>query len=122
MRVDWRGFCRDLLSALQYACRTEEAEIGHVKLLVSTPSGHCVGNVTSLKGNVSVQNAIRGAPPRATMTFNARVALPPRELERTVRETLRAVAGRAVAWRFGRLECLAPGRPEPTYRYDDVVS
>lgn len=123
-RVDWPGFCRDLLRVLQQACREAGAEVGHVKLLLSGPAGYCVGNLTRTHGRISVQDSWqpRGDPPgQAVMTLNARVVMAPAELERLVRGAFSAACGEAVKADFRALASLSPGRPKPTYRYGDVV-
>jgi G3E family GTPase len=120
----WRAFCVELLHSLQREFRRRAAQVGHVKLLLSGPAGHCVGNLTSTEGRASVQDSgrSRGEPAGpAIMTFNARVAMGPAELEKVVRDAFRAVCGDAVDAEFLDLTSLSPGRPEPTYRYHDVV-
>jgi Ni2+-binding GTPase involved in maturation of urease and hydrogenase len=120
----WPTFCRDLLGGLQEALRQREAQVGHVKLLLSRPGGFCVGNLTRRDGRVSVQDSgpARGdAEGPVSLTLNARVEIGPEELERIVRSTVRTVCGEAIEAEFVTLSALTPGRPQPTYRYTDVV-
>ena len=123
--LDWPGFCRDLLEAFRQRFQERSAEVGHVKLLLSGPAGHCVGNLTSTGSRASLQDwwePARESDDPLTMTFNARVSMEPGELERIVKETFGAVGGEAVGVDFLTLTSLKPGRPEPTFRYREVVS
>jgi G3E family GTPase len=122
--TDWCALCRGLLEALQQAFRERGAEVGHVKLLLSGAGGFWVGNLTRTEGRISVQDS---GPPRGepagpvALTLNARVAMDPAELEGIVKSTISAVCGDAVEARFFALTSLAPGRPQPTHRYHNVV-
>jgi Ni2+-binding GTPase involved in maturation of urease and hydrogenase len=119
--VDWQSFCLDLLACLQAALGRRNARIGHVKLLVTTAEGHCVGNFTDWTSVPSLQGRIVGTPLRADLTLNARVEMSPEELERVVHAALGDVADGRVRAEIRSLRCLRPGRPKPTYRYDRVV-
>lgn len=114
-RAHWPTFCSELLESLRSAFRAGEVMIGHLKVLLSTSMGYCVGNVTGVRREVSVQSAMRGVPPRATATLNARVAMAPSELEDIVRESLDATAREAFEYDIEKLESFSPARPEPTF-------
>jgi hypothetical protein len=68
-----------------------------------------------------VQGRIEGSPAKADLTLNARVEMPPEDLERVVRDVLTKTAGRRVQIEISDLRCLRPGRPQPTHRYKTVV-
>jgi hypothetical protein len=57
----------------------------------------------------------------AALARNARVEMPPGELEHIVRDTLARTAGQRVRIDIRRLQSLRPGRPQPTYRYNRVA-
>jgi hypothetical protein len=115
--VDWRAFCRDLLGGLQEEFQHRHADVGHVKLLLSAPQGECVGNLVRTGGEISLRGRIEDFPPRAEMVLNARVAMPPEELEQVVRATLGRLTGGRIDARVVQMRSLRPGRPVPTYRY-----
>ncbi len=122
--TDWPALCRDLLGRLQRAFAERGAEVGHVKLLLSGVGGYCVGNLTSTRGRVSVQDSGPARGEQAgpvVLTFNARVAIEPEDLEGIVRSAIGAACGEAAEAEFFALTTLTPGRPQPTYRYLDVV-
>jgi Ni2+-binding GTPase involved in maturation of urease and hydrogenase len=119
--VKWHAFCSDLLNALHAAFRERQARIGHVKAMLTADGQHCVGNLTSLTGESMVQGRIEGSPKRADLILNARVEIPPEDLERIVRDVLSRIADRRVRVEIANLRCLRPGRPQPTHRYRTVV-
>jgi hypothetical protein len=55
------------------------------------------------------------------LVLNARVEMPPEELETLVRRHLSAAATGGVAAEIVHLRSLRPGRPRPTHRYRRVV-
>ena len=97
------------------------ADVGHVKLFLAAGQGSLVGNLTQSSGAVAVRGQIAGAPTEAQLVFNARVAISPQDLERTVRGALAEVCGTAVRAEVLHLQSLQPGRPNPTHRYKNVV-
>jgi hypothetical protein len=120
--VEWGTFCSDLLANLQAASCHRNARIGHVKLLLTAGAGHYIGNVTDAKTAPFLGGQVAGSPSEASLTLNARVEISPEELEQIVRGALDGAAGRQVRVAFRDLRCLRPGRPQPSYRYDRVVS
>jgi Ni2+-binding GTPase involved in maturation of urease and hydrogenase len=120
--ADWRTFCSDLLSRLQTQFHDRRARIGHVKLLLTSGRAHCIGNLTGQESPPVLQGQADGSTAEADLTLNARVEMPPEELERIVRATLARTAGPRVQIDIRRLQSLRPGRPQPTHRYDTVAS
>lgn len=121
-QADWAAFAAELMDQMQSACRELGAEIGHVKLLLSSAGGRLVANLTQTDGAVSVLADGMPAGPTAELVLNARVETSPARLEAMVRERLAAVAASAgLAAEVRQLRCLSPGRPQPTFRYDHVI-
>lgn len=120
-KVDWRTFCLDLLTTLRAAFRGKRAHVGHVKLLLTAGGGHCMGNLTSRDAEPLLQGDIAGFPSRASLTLNARVEMPPEELDQVVRDALSETAGDRIRTEILTLHCLRPGRPQPTHRYTTTV-
>jgi G3E family GTPase len=119
--TDWQAFAREFLEGLQDAFQARSAQVGHVKLILVSPPGRFVGNLTSTEGRVSVRADLAGSSPETRLVVNARVEMDPEELERVVRETLDRVAGVDVRVDFREVRSLRPGRPRPTHRYAEVV-
>lgn len=119
---DWRRFCVDLMECVQAACRQRCAEIGHVKILLSSGGERYVANLTGLDGEVSARGEMSGRRREAQLIVNARVEMSPGDLEAIVRDRLAAAAGADMAVHIiDHLQSLSPGRPNPTHRYGQVV-
>ncbi|MBI3119737.1 MAG: cobalamin synthesis protein P47K, partial [Candidatus Hydrogenedentes bacterium] len=121
LQADWEEFAVSFFELLQRSFVAAATEVGHVKLLVACPGGRLLANLTSLEGPVKLQ--VEGGLDRLTarMTANARVQLPPQQLEQVFRGALRQAAYGRVAATMKAFHCLSPGRPVPTYRYGAVV-
>jgi DNA-binding PadR family transcriptional regulator/Ni2+-binding GTPase involved in maturation of urease and hydrogenase len=119
--ADWPGLARRLLKRLHVRCRELDAPIGHIKLLLSADGQSLVGNLTSLEEDVSVRGALNSPRSEAKLILNARVEMPPDDLRDVAMEELERVAGQGVDFEVMDVQCLRPGRPEPTHRYKQVV-
>jgi len=119
---DWRQFCLDLMEGLRATCRERNAEIGHVKLLLSAGEERYVANLTCLDGQASLRGGVSAAHRQSNLVLNARVEMHPGELECLVRDHLAKAAGQHVAVQIDHLQSLSPGRPNPTHRYSRVVN
>jgi MoaA/NifB/PqqE/SkfB family radical SAM enzyme/G3E family GTPase/SAM-dependent methyltransferase len=120
--TDWRALLRRFLEGLREAFEARSAEVGHVKLLLSSPRGRFVGNFTSARGRVSVRGSLPGrSPAEARLVVNARVEMAPEDLETLVRETLDRAAERDIRVAFQEIRSFRPGRPRPTHRYAAVI-
>ncbi len=116
----WSTFARRLLEELGGEFEEAGAAVGHVKLLLEAGGGFVVGNLTGGRSTPALRGSA-GLAPRARMTLNARVETSPGELEEMVRRALQRASGDAVEAVPTTWNCLSPGRPEPTHRYDRVV-
>lgn len=119
--VEWDAVCKDLLNELHARFLARHARVGHVKLLLTAAGGQCSGSLTDLGCEPVVQGRIEDSPARADLIFNARVEMPPEDLERIVRESLTEVGGQRVRVEVSSLRSLRPGRPQPTHRYRTAV-
>jgi G3E family GTPase len=120
-KVEWRTFCSDLLETLHATFRDKHAHIGHVKLLLAAGDGYCIGNLIRGDDAPFLQGEIDGLPTQAGLTLNARVEMPPEDLERIARNALSRSAGNRIRVEILALHSLRPGRPQPTHRYRTVV-
>ena len=119
--ADWDRFAADLLNALGRRFDDSNSAIGHVKLIIESGNDFVIGNLTGKKESLSIRGSA-GVGKEAKMTLNARVQTAPEDLERVVLEEIAHVCGADVIWEILALKCLSPGRPNPTYRYDHVVT
>lgn len=119
--TNWDSYANGLLSALKQRFEGVQAVIGHVKLLVKTRNGFVIGNITGPDNLIQVRGSA-GEGQAAIMTLNARVQMEPDVLQAIVLEEISKVSGSAVLAEFAALKCLKPGRPEPTYRYKQIIA
>ena len=120
--TDWNAFAESLLVKLKDAFLADKAEIGHVKLSLTSDGKVILGNVGSIGGAVNMRgdSGVKGAS--AIMTLNARVQMSPDDLQKTVEKILpETAASFGVTASIANLKCLMPGRPNPTYRYKSVI-
>ncbi len=119
--VDWNTFAQDFLSTLSRHFDTHQQSVGHVKILLSTGEDSLIANLTGDSTTLSRRGEV---PPgaEARLTINARVEMTPEALETVVREKLDTAAGDALTTETLAWRCLSPGRPEPTHRYERVVT
>ncbi|MDR1380225.1 MAG: cobalamin synthesis protein P47K [Tannerella sp.] len=95
--------------------------VGHVKAILENGSRYVAGNLTGNVRTLSLRGSV-GMGHTAKLTVNARVETSPEKLDALVREVLDETTHgcyemTVLAWR-----CLQPGRPNPTYRYAQVVA
>ena len=118
--AEWNFFAESLLNGLSRRFDGMGASVGHVKLMLKAGDSFLIGNLTGKGDTLSIRGStVTGS--EARLTINARVQMPPENLDTIVRETLAAVckeriAATTLAWR-----CLSPGRPNPNHRYDHIV-
>lgn len=120
--VDWFSFAESLLSNLKKAFATVHAEIGHVKLLLECDGKMIQGNLGSINAPVDVKgdSSLNGL--KVGMTLNARVQMPPDDLQKSIETVLAETVGSFHASaNVADMKCLMPGRPDPTYRYHSIV-
>lgn len=120
-QTNWGDFASTFLNALSRRFDALGASVGHVKLMIEAGADFVVANLTGKEETLSIRGsgAVSG---HARMTLNARVEMTPETLAAIVREELAAIlpgdlSSTELAWK-----CLSPGRPEPTYRYDRLVT
>lgn len=114
---------RDWLAAIRHGCARTLATIGHIKLLVENDAG---ANRYSLLA-VTAPLEPNGDPPppteAATLTLNARVEMPPEDLEALVVRSLRKVCNeQGLTPVIERLTSFRPARPTPTHRLSETVA
>jgi G3E family GTPase len=119
--VDWDTFLRAFLTRLAQRFDDAGYAVGHVKAILENDSLYIIGNLTGKAHTLSLCNSA-GTSDTAKLTLNARVETSPEKLDALVREVLDETTRdryetQVLAWR-----CLQPGRPNPTYRFVQVVS
>ncbi|KAA6331459.1 putative metal chaperone YciC [termite gut metagenome] len=118
--VDWNTCTRDLLADLGKRLDNAGYAVGHVKAILESGDSFIIGNLTGKGDTLSIRGSVNPSD-SAKLTINARVETDTEALDAIVREalaasTLNRCESRIAAWR-----CLQPGRPNPTYRFAQVV-
>ena len=119
--ADWRAYCTDLLEHLRRSFQARRAEIGHVKILLTSPGGSLAGNVTANAGRLQLRGGVSDGVDRAELIVNARVNLAPGELQSVVEAGLASAGGEAVRYDLAEMASFEPARPNPTCRIDHVL-
>lgn len=114
--ADWRRFCETLMGTLRDGLLRRGTAVGHLKVLLSADGEALSASLSHGRADVSLRGGV-AASPSADLTLNARVELPPNDLESIVRAALATAAGNDVRARVRTLRCLRPPRPSPTHRY-----
>ena len=110
---------KQLLTMLGSAFDAQEAPVGHVKFLLQTHTHQWIGNLTGRLHTASLRQTEHAAE-QMTLTVNARVEMPPEALQSTVLQAVQTVFA-PFGCRQTALNCLIPGRPNPNYRYEQVI-
>lgn len=118
--TDWLGFLDRLLGALAARFDAAGMAVGHVKAMVEAGGDFAVGNLTGSAETLRIRGSVSPTG-HARLTLNARVETSPEALNKLVAEELAKVAGGLVITTLAS-KCLMPGRPEPTHRYEHLVS
>jgi len=118
--TDWNKFTHALLSRLAQKFDKDNYAVGHVKVISENGKQFVVGNITGTGETLSLRGSA-GESEALKLIINARVETSPENLDKMVRETVDELIGdkyttEVLAWRY-----LQPGRPQPTYRYSEVV-
>lgn len=118
--VGWDLFLEDYIRRLNRRFEEMGASVGHVKLLLDADGKFIIGNLTGNGDTLRIRGTA-GSGGEALLTVNARVQMTPAALEAMVREELAECCGSDVRFEIRALNCLSPGRPNPTYRYDHTI-
>ena len=113
--TDGKKLLTELLTAFLSEIKKTNSEVGHVKALLNVGGTEWIGNLTSLKGAVDVQET-ESKSGNTILVLNARVQMPPETLEMLVRNLFKTFD-----LSLDSLRCLMPGYPNPTHRLTDHV-
>lgn len=116
---DWNGYAEKLLNALGSRFDALNLPVGHVKLLVRSGEQQAVGNLTGELNTLSLRGKA-GSEREAALILNARVQTSPEELQSLVMREIHPVNG-GKKFRLDSVNCLSPGRPNPTHRFERIV-
>ena len=119
--TDWDAFAKNLMQDFSSQFDGMKAYVGHVKIMLESDENYLIGNLTG-KGDTLNFRGSAGTGSKARLTLNARVEMSPEKLEQIVRDTLNTKTTDSLAARIVTLRCLSPGRPNPSFRFDHIVT
>jgi hypothetical protein len=119
--ADWDAFLHTFLARLAQRFDRAGYGVGHVKAILENDSRYIIGNLTGKAHTLSLRNSA-GTGDTARLTVNARVETSPEKLDALVREVLSETARDRYQYTVLAWRCLQPGRPNPTYRFAQVVN
>lgn len=120
-KTDWNIFAKDLLESLGEHFDSIGAAVGHVKIMLENDTEFILGNLTGMVNTMKIRGEV-SRQDKVKLTLNARVEMKPTVLQKIVMEELARTCKNEVKYNIKVIKCLQPGRPNPTYRYDRVVS
>ncbi len=116
-------FLRELVTGLTQEFRGRNAEIGHLKFVLTSGGKAMWANVTHLAAEPSLGGEPLTRAGGGTLIVNARVRIAPEELEKIVRSRLDAVAaGNGLRAEVLNLQCFSPAYPQPPYVIREAIA
>ncbi|WP_346860884.1 GTP-binding protein [uncultured Draconibacterium sp.] len=115
--IDWDEFAGKFLAKVGYKIESMKLSVGHIKIMIQNGSDYLIGNITNDAGSVETRGSA-GISDKAQIIINARVGLSPDTLENLVRETLNNTASSKIEIKVNAWNCISPGYPNPTFRYN----
>lgn len=107
----------EIVSTLQDALESLQAETAHLKVIGMAEGAYAVANLVSRDAPAELSLASGAAVRSAHLVVNARVAIDPSMLQELVARTVNeACSRRRAACRWLQVQALRPGRPVPTHR------
>ena len=119
-QINWDNFARDFLSELGKKIDHLQLGVGHIKIMLEAGTNYLVGNLTGKSDTLSLRG-LAGISNEAQIIINARVGASPQLLEQIVSETLESAAKNSITLTTKASQCISPGYPTPTYRYDKIA-
>lgn len=116
----WRPFTEAIMTTLYQRFAEKKSSIGHVKLMIESGSHALFANLTGTEKQPKIRGEMMPTT-TATLTINARVETSPEELRRIISAALQETAI-GICVEEEQWNCLKPGRPQPTFRYSDLVA
>lgn len=114
--ADWKNFIWNFLSLLYRRLFQRGIIIGHIKCILQNSSSFLTGNITGTSRGVSVQGELKQTD-HVMMLLNARVQMPPEDLESVVFDVLQRICRNTVEFEILSKKCLKPSPPKLTHKY-----
>jgi len=120
--LDANKLAHTLVLGLKDVFKEKDAEIGHLKFVITSEGKTIWANLTHLASEPTISGGQLTKLSKGTLILNARVRLDPDELETIVRGLLGKVFEEAhVQFKIEDLQCFSPAYPEPPYIVRETV-
>jgi len=119
--TDWEAFVREVTGRIHNELSSRSAEIGHVKLFISSANGQATANDAGIGELPITQGNIGTHAGAALLIVNVRACMEPVQLKAVVERSITAASGKAVNFSELKMNSFRPTYPCPTYRFDHVV-
>ena len=120
-KTDWDSYANNLMKDFSQQFDALEASVGHVKMMLEAGDNYLIGNLTGKGETLNFRNSA-GTGTSARLTLNARVEMSPDTLEKIIRKTIESHSKGNLKTKIVAFLCLSPGRPNPTFRFNQVVT
>lgn len=115
-----RGVVHRVLDTMNRELAARQAPVGHGKASLANETESVIGNITQTNPGVSLRSCPETRTShRGLLTVNLRAQARPDELDDVFRASLAALQDNNA--RIQSLQCFAPARPVPTYRFAESV-
>ena len=115
-------FIITLLDRINLSLGQHSAEVAHLKVIGMVDGQYAVGNLVSSASTSKLSIGSGMATTTANLVINARVAVDPESLTKTIEETLHVVCLEyGVSETINTLQSFRPGRPVPTHRLAGII-
>jgi len=117
--ADFERLAQSFIDSLSKRFDDIKANVGHIKFLLKDKEELIIGNITG-SGETNTLRKFKRNNTERSITVNARVETDPGTLKKIILEEIDKAFG-GLDYKQVALNCLIPGRPEPTYRYDSII-
>lgn len=118
--IDWENFGENLMRNLAMKFDGIHAQVGHVKIIIENGNNYFTANLTGGQETLSFRRKC-GTANDVQMIVNARVEMSPEQLDKIIRDEIAAATGTSITIAASSWKSLSPGRPNPTWRFSEVV-
>lgn len=119
-QINWDEFATRFLSEISQQVKNMNLSVGHIKIILQNGANYLVGNIVNDLGTIEIRGK-GDVSDQAQMIINARVELPPDQLETIVDESLGYAVSDRIEMEIIARKCISPGYPNPTYRFTRIL-
>ena len=112
--TDWAPFVRSYATLLHAALQARDAEVLHLKMLLTTPAGSLVVAFARTTGALTFQGDPGPPTLNASLIVNTRARLAPEHLQKAIEDALAKTANGVCQTQIVQMQSLRPSPPQST--------